>query len=268
MNTLVPTKHSSLLTKYARSFLAGLFVVSLVPWTSAQTPAADAFNPSANGPVYALAMQPDGSLLVGGNFSYIGGTYRPYLARFSTDGTLDSSFTPGITTQNGGFPCALAVQPDGKILVGGDFVAVDGLAYTNFARLTIDGSVDTNFLGQADGEVNTLAVQPDGKILVGGGFTSVGGAISSFLTRLNADGSRDTSFNPHITAEVYTINVLSDGKLLIGGMFTLLGGSGGPSYFARLLSDGSLDASFNPVVNYFVHSSAVQTDGKIVVGGR
>ena len=102
-------------------------------------------------------------------------------------------FDPGA---NGNAVDVLAVQPDGKILVGGEFGLLGGSARIFLGRLNADGSLDTSFNPGADGGVYALAVQPDGKILVAGAFTMLGGGGTgttprSSLGRLNADGSLD-----------------------------------------------------------------------------
>ena len=94
-------------------------------------------------------------------------------ASLSAPGEVDPSFDPAaITTQFGAtFVNAVAVQPDGKILVGGFFDAVSGTDRQGLARLNADGSLDATFIPPlvAPG-VKAIALQPDGKILVGGGF--------------------------------------------------------------------------------------------------
>jgi len=177
--------------------------------------------------------------------------------------TLDSRFNPGA---NGGVG-SLAVQADGKILVGGGFTTLGGQTRTNIGRLNADGSLDTFFNPGADYEVASLAVQADGKILVGGNFTTLGGQSRNCIGRLNADGTLDTSFNPGAEGVVvYCLAVQADGKILVGGYFTTLGGPSRSS-IGRLNADGTADTSFNPGANAPVNSLAVQADGKILVGG-
>src|SRR5216683_3278050 len=86
----------------------------------AQSPRPDSFNPGANYPVYSMAVQADGKIVVGGGFTTLGGQCRSYIGRLSADGTLDSSFNPG----SAGPVNSLAVQADGKILAGGYFTAL------------------------------------------------------------------------------------------------------------------------------------------------
>src|SRR5205085_11367791 len=98
------------------------------------------------------------------------------IARLETDGRLDRTLNLSIV---GSSVEATAVQPDGKILIGGQFSTVLGVTQNNIARLNTDGTLDTAFNPNANGVVGSIAVEADGKILAGGGFTHIGG-----LTRL------------------------------------------------------------------------------------
>jgi uncharacterized delta-60 repeat protein len=130
----------------------------------------------------------------------------------------------------------LAVQPDGKVLVGGAFTILGGggtgtTPRNYLGRLNADGSLDASFNPGANGEVYALTVQPDGKIVVGGAFTMLGGGGTgttsrNYLGRLNADGSLDASFNPGANGAVYGVAVQVDGKILVTGGFHTLGGGG------------------------------------------
>src|SRR5437899_11448690 len=82
----------------------------------------------------------------------------------------------------------MAVQADGKILVGGYFSTLGGQSRNYIGRLNADGTLDTSFDPGADNAVNSLAVQADGKILVGGFFTTVGGQSRNYIGRLNNTG--------------------------------------------------------------------------------
>jgi len=232
------------------------------------------FNPGAGDisdyfpSVNSLVVQAEGEILVGGNFTTLGGQTRTNIGRLNADGSLDGSFNPGA---DGEVYC-LAVQADGKILVGGTFTTLGGQTRTNIGRLNADGSLDNSFNPGAVGvpypnpSVNSLAVQADGKILAGGYFSTLGGQMHNSIGRLNADGSLDSSFNTEADREVNCLAVQADGKILVGGWFTTLGGQPCNS-IGRLNADGSLDSSFNPGANGRVVSLAVQADGKILVGG-
>jgi len=180
------------------------------------------------------------------------------------DGTLDEGFNPDASY----WVFSLAVQPDGKILVGGWFTSIGGVTRNSIARLNPDGTLDTDFNPNAAGIVGALAVQPDGKILLAGGFTSVGGVPRNRIARLNQDGTLDMDFNPNANEWINTMVLQADGKILVGGSkwLTSVGGLT-RNRIARLNPDGTLDTSFNPNANSSVHTLAVQPDGKIIVGG-
>ena len=79
---------------------------------------------NSNGIVNAMERQPDGRILIAGNFTSYAGLNRNGVARLNADGTLDMSFDPGTGPSSGGIG-ALALQPDGKILIGGLFAAFE-----------------------------------------------------------------------------------------------------------------------------------------------
>ncbi|HEY8560237.1 MAG TPA: FG-GAP-like repeat-containing protein [Pyrinomonadaceae bacterium] len=216
------------------------------------------------GSVSVLALQPDGKVIVGGNFDTVGRQIRRRLARLNADGSFDPTFVPPVQAAAGGV-VAIAVQPDGKILVYGASL----FAGRDFARLNADGSLDTSFATNST-PINTIAVQPDGKILIGfAGATTIGGQTRKGAARLNADGSLDASF-PDLNASstVFKIVALPNGKIMLGGLFSTLSGQ---QYqrLARLNSNGTIDASFANNPNRFVsvREIAVQSDGKVVYSG-
>jgi uncharacterized delta-60 repeat protein len=232
---------------------------------------ADSFDPNANvDAVWSIAVQADGKILAVGDFSTLspnGGAAvtRRKIARLETDGVLDQTLNPTL----GGFgqyALASAVQPDGKIVIGGQFNSVLGVPRNNIARLNTDGSLDPTFNPDADNGVIALTVQADGTILAGGFFTSIGGRPRRFLARLDSTGMAD-SFNPNPDGGVYTITVQPDGKILVGGGFDHIGGQP-RSGIARLDPTNALADSFSPNANHIVRSIAVQADGKILAGGH
>ncbi|MBX7221059.1 MAG: hypothetical protein K1Y36_14015 [Blastocatellia bacterium] len=177
----------------------------------------------------------------------------------------DTGFTPN---PNGAVN-VVAVQPDGKILVGGTFGSIAGQSRGNLARLNSNGTLDTIFTANVTGtsaSVNAILVQPDGKILVGGFYTGIGGQSRTGLARLNSDGSVDLSFNPNPNSQVLTLALQGDGKIVLGGTFSSVGGQTRRN-IARLNPDGTLDTGYNPNANSLVLSVAVQPDGKALAGG-
>ena len=229
----------------------------------------------ANNDVRAVAVQPDSKVLIGGVFVTVNGVGRNRIARLHGDGSLDASFNPGTGANSHVY--SVAFQPDGKVVIGGVFTAVNGTNRNRIARLNADGSLDTSFNPGtgANDEVDSIAVLADGKMLIGGGFTGVNGISRGRIARLNANGSVDGSFNPGagtggiLNPFVYSVAVRADGKAVIGGNFTSVNGTI-RNYIARLNADGSLDTSFNPGTgaNSDIRSVAVQTDGKVIIGGN
>ncbi len=205
-------------------------------------------------------------------------------------GGLDTTFgTEGKATTSafGGSPSAMALQPDGKIvMVGGDdfdFVA---------ARFNTDGTLDDGF--DSDGKVTTdilggfspeealgVAVQPDGKIVVAGaGLLSPGTVL---LVRYNPDGSLDQGFGTggkvisDFAGRASDVTIQPDGKIVVAGtVFLSVGSDFGDFLVARYLADGTLDASFGfggqlatdfGNVTNGAQNVVVQPDGEIVVSG-
>ncbi|MEI6690351.1 MAG: delta-60 repeat domain-containing protein [bacterium] len=188
---------------------------------------------------------------------------------------LESNFINRIYTGTNDIVTCSAIQPDGKILIGGLFSTYKGVARGKIARLNSDGSLDTSFLATgvgANGNVYSIAILPDGNILIGGDFTTYNGVARGYIARLNSDGTLDTSFLSTGSGANNYINsfaILPDGKILIDGYFQTYNGVA-KDYVARLNSDGSLDVGFlstGTEANYNVYSTVILPDGKILVGG-
>lgn len=237
-----------------------------------------------------IVQQADGKLIVGGYFTEFNGNSAVRLVRLNLDGTIDASFqTGGGFTGVSAYVKALAIQSDGKILVGGNFLEFDGVTRHRIARLNADGSLDTSFdpLTGFDSDVNTIQVQADGKILVGGVFTKYDwlnspGIDRNRIARLNADGSLDASFNPGdgITstagqARVHEIILQDDGKILACGLFTNYHDQIRTNV-VRINSDGSIDptldasADFTEVFGFYGEAWDMEllSDGRIQLAGN
>jgi uncharacterized delta-60 repeat protein len=222
----------------------------------------------ANQRVITLALQPDGKILVGGEMTILKSIPGSYLYRLNGDGTVDTAFNdlPVDGPQANGHVYSLAVQSDGKVLMGGAFTHVRSESRENLARLNTDGSLDMDFNPGASGPVRAFVIQPDGKIIIGGSFNSIHATSRKRIARLNKDGSLDASFNPDVNNNVLSLALQSDGKILLGGLFTSIE-SEERNYIARLNADGTLDAGFNPDADNMVAALAIQIDGKILMGG-
>ena len=245
-----------------------------------------AYNPAPNAQVTALALQGDGKVVIGGSFTTLqpnstsSTTARNYIARLNTDGTLDS-FDPGAN----GTPSVISVLSDGKILLGGSFTYFTPNAGTTStqraysARLNADGTVDTAWEPNINGNVLTQVVQSDGKVVLGGVFTTVQPKTATTLTiryyiaRLNSDSTVDTTYNPRSSGQINSLALQSDGKIVVGGLFSFfrngddLTKNVDINRIARLNTDGSVDTTFNPNAGGQVNTISVLSTGKLIVSG-
>ncbi len=244
--------------------------------------------------VGALARQPDGKVVAAGGAS--NGTDTDFaLARYNANGSLDTSFGTGgkVTTAispGSDAASALALQPDGKLIVAGS----DSSRDFALARYNPNGSLDTSFgtggkvttpIGSGDDQARDIALQADGKLVAVGYSSDEGGAFTMdfALVRYAADGSLDTSFGG--TGKVRTnlgpayddafaLVLQPDSKLVAAGYSDT--GSEGDFALARYKANGSLDTSFGTdgkVTTSLYPGSGVafalarQPDGKLVAAG-
>lgn len=178
------------------------------------------------------ALQGDGKIILGGNFTKYNGTPSNNIARLNTDGTIDGTFNAG--TGVNGFVSTVAIQSDDKIIIGGGFTNYNGTSINNIARLNTDGSIDGTFNAGtgvdvgAIGAVGTIAIQNDGKIIIAGAFQAYNGIARENIASLNADGTLDIAFNPGTGSDsyIFTTALQNDGKVIIGGNFTSYNGVG------------------------------------------
>lgn len=244
----------------------------------------------------AIAIQPDGKIILVGKSQDASGHYAFAIARYDADGTLDNTFGTNGTVRTpftkGGIDdeaTCVALQSDGKIVVGGFSEDASGNYAFAVARYNIDGSLDYGF--GSSGEVRTaisggngtndyaecLAIQSDGKILVGGSSTSVTGQALA-LARYNTNGTLDKSFGISGTLRTLVegtdvakaISVTSNGAIILAGLSYV-----GPPYFGfsyplvnvfevvHYESDGTLDDSFgvDGVTTETVTSYVLGSDG-------
>lgn len=233
----------------------------------------------ANGTIFAMVAQPDGRLLIAGDFTQYNGVTRNRVARLLADGSLDTSFDPASGPNLS--PLALLVQGDGKILVGGRFTSFAGEAREYLVRLNANGTVDTSFSGPDFGSnsgwnVSCLAMHNDG-VLVGGTFYFLASSSANYrasICRVGSNGALDPQFatsgqgasTGNSIRAVNAITVQRDGKIVIGGTFDSFNGQT-RGRLARLDATGALDPNFAPSADSTVSALAVQPDGKILVGG-
>ncbi len=235
---------------------------------------ADSFDPNANGPIRVVVLQPDGKILLGGDFTTLapnGGPSVPRnrIARLNPDGTLDAAFDPNASDRL----FTMALQADGKILIAGDFTSVGGQPRTYMARLDPTTGSPDSFNPNSNGRVRAIAIQADGRILAGGEFENIGGESREHMARLDPVTGGADSFDPNVKGlvppfepEVYAVAVQADGKILVGGYFFGIGGQAREG-IARLDPSTGLADSFDPNPHGIIDSIAVQADGRILLGG-
>ncbi len=223
------------------------------------------------GVIRVLERQIDGKLVIAGSFTRIDGEAREYVARLNADGSLDREFKPTLTTPplNPSIyqeqVSTVALQADGRILISGDFSAVNGQPVPKLARLNANGSFDLSFNPGTgpDGRVTAMREQSDGKIILAGSFSNYAGVRRYGVARILSNGTLDTSFDPTgsglSTHGITRVEVDSQGRILVLG-------SGGFDSFA---SDGSKAGTFRLPLNNSSWLRALQLapDGKFFIGG-
>ncbi len=235
---------------------------------------------TSNDVANAVALHPDGKIVLVGGCEYTGGNSDICVARLNSDGTLDVSFDGPTGTGNGKFTLpigliaeigsasAVVIQPDGKIVIAGT-CNITGNDFC-VARLNPNGTLDVSFdgpsgtgngvvllpIGSGNDRATTVAVQPDGNIVLAGLCANSGGFYDFCAARLNPDGTLDASFDgpsgtgngkfllPIGTSDDFATAVViqPDGKIVLAGYCS---SSGYAFCIARLNPDGTLDASFD-----------------------
>lgn len=231
------------------------------------------FDPGAgtNDYISTAALQNDGKIIIGGAFTSYKGAVANRIARILSNGNIDSTFHTG----SGAVAAVqtMAIQNDGKIIIGGYFDSVNGLGASHITRLNMNGTIDSTFHpgSAANDSIESVSLQNDGKIIIGGHFTIYNGSPSNHIARLHTDGTPDTTFHSGSAADNFLMHtsIQNDGKIIISGNFTMYNGVSRNS-IARLNADGSLDGSFNPGTgcNNAAYLTFTQIDGKILIGGR
>lgn len=218
-----------------------------------------------------IRMQSDGKIVVGGDFTTYNGTGRNRLARLSSSGTLDGTFTIGTGFNNSVYD--IYVQSDSKLVVTGSFTTFNGTTVGGIVRLNTDGSRDTSFHSGtgANSEIHAVDRASDGTFIISGNFTSFNGTTVTRIAKLNSDGSLDASFNSGgsgANANVYDVLFLPNGKVVAAGDFTTFNGATA-TRIVRLKTNGTMDSTFTTGsgFNIVVAGLALQSDGKILAAG-
>lgn len=249
-----------------------------------------------------ILQQPDGKLVVvGSSFTSISTNTTDFsVARFNTDGSLDSSFAgDGTLRQQFGTPSSnaylngLALQPDGKIIAGGYAISTNSNQDPVLVRYDGNGTLDTGFASNGIAQAGLVGGQQiyatlrqdDGKVVSAG--MSISGTQDFLLLRHNSDGSIDTSFGSsgqvltdlgtNLQDTALAAIQQTDGKLVAAGRSYNSSLGYQVSSLARYNSDGSLDTSFSgdgrltidvSGGNNWLNAVAQQADGKLLAVGQ
>ncbi|MBX2904097.1 MAG: T9SS type A sorting domain-containing protein [Chitinophagales bacterium] len=260
-----------LLTK---SVILITFNLLLITFAFSQPGALDlSFNPSLSSydVVRAIALQPDGKILVNECYVNAINTSISRIKRLHANGSTDSTFTLNHATDY--VIRDIKLQPDGKVLFAGDFNIYDSIPAGRIGRLNSDGYLDTTFNSGTgfNNRVNKLLLQPDGKIVAGGLFTEYNGTACNHLIRLHSNGAIDSTFHTTYGANgaIEDLKIQPDGKIVIAGDFTAYEGAN-TLRVARVNPDGTRDNSWiTPAgASAVVHALELQPDGKTLTGGN
>jgi uncharacterized delta-60 repeat protein len=269
-----------------------------------------------NGEVLSLALAGEGKIYVGGSFSEFNGWRSPGLVRLNANGSRDTNYAaanlqdPPLRERQ---VRGLTVQPDGGVIVTGDFQDWNGVRAPSITRLNAEGQMDVEFTenlrpifgGTTIGTMFDTAVLSDGRVIVSGVVSAVLEAdgrptadlsddpLSAWtmlpndeLVKAHGDRKELTVRRYRVTAGeeweklwevvhpcngvVTAVAMQADGAILVGGCFTVLGGQRHQG-LARLKPDGSLDPAFNMDLGdpwpstLQVTAWGLQSDGRLVL---
>jgi uncharacterized delta-60 repeat protein len=230
---------------------------------------------------YAVDIQSDGKIIIGHGATQYSGSTVTRLMRLNTNGTLDTSFNPGVINNS---VYAVKIQPDQKILVAGPFNSVSGSVQTNLVRMLSNGNRDTSYNvggglnSTTVNAINGLSLDSTGNVYIGNNFTTYSGSTVNRFVKTSPSGTIDLTFNTGsigfnnqstrgFNGGVWT-TLVSGSKLYLGGTFTTYNA---PVYnrIIKLNNTGSIDTTFNMGAGFNnpVYCMATQSDAKLVVGG-
>lgn len=226
--------------------------------------------------VMEIQLQEDGSIMIGGRFTYADGSGNHYIVRLLENGSVDPVFNTNLLPVNAGweFPFVrrIYITDQNKYLVAGRVAIPDQFAPYTIFQLNEDGSFDEEFqipamtLGSFESpSAHMLLPWAGDKWLIGGNFSSINGMPCKNIALINKDGTLDTTFSSGDITYIYRAIRSGEGHLLIapGGM-TIAG-----NHLARINEEFYYDYSFNPGTgaNHLVNALHLKNDGKIMVSG-
>lgn len=233
------------------------------------------FDATEPGWSFAMARQPDGSIIAGGYFFEAGGLPRDNILRLHADGSLDTAWNPSITAMSDASAIrilALAADADGAVYAGGYFEQVNDEPRTGLVKLSGSGTgaVDTAWKADLDNSAYTLTLDGNGSLYVGGSFASIGGIALDYLARVSATGTAvvDAAWAPSPDYYVYTVALDTDGSVYAGGDFSSIGGES-RNYVAKLspAASGDADPAWDAGSDGTVFSLVLDHNGQVYAGG-
>lgn len=221
-----------------------------------------------NGVIYNLAIQSDGKIILGGNFTNYNAFADGNIDRILPSGGIDGNFVVG--TGCNSWVNAITVLSDGKIAVAGDFSTIQGAVREKLALLNPDGTLFSGFNSSGtDYWINDIIELSSNKIMVGGDFSTLQGFPALFLGILYNDGSFDIGNNIGTGPNniIRGITKTND-RAIIFGDFTSYDGNSIQNC-AKIYLDGTFDPTFSPGLgfNNVIYDVQIQSDGKLIAGG-
>lgn len=262
VNALLATSQNTMLvggdfTRIGEQVRLALASVSIVDASSGLP-----IDAETHGLAYAVAVESDGSAIIGGNFQKAGSLPRANILRLRSDGSLDGQWDASANS----YVLSLAAAPDGGMYVGGYFTLIGGEVRGSLARLAANGTADGWDPGAND-IVRALATDSAGNVYAGGRFTVVGGQPRGHIARINAAGIIDPNWHPMADNDITALLPDGSGNVFAGGEFTSVDGT--PRGYLVKLSAGSgaVDPLWNPSANNAVAALAAGAPGVLYAGG-
>lgn len=227
-----------------------------------------------NDRVLAIDYQSDGKIIVGGNFTDFNGNTVNRICRLNPDGRIDDTFNIGTGFSSG--VLTIKVQPDDKILVGGNFDEFNGNPAIRICRLNLNGTRDETFdIGTGfNSNVNSIKLLSDNTIIVGGNFTNFNGNVVGRIAKLNSNGTHNSSFTTNtgtgFNFAVFSLDIDPSDNIYVGGVFTNFNGT--TVYRAAKMSGtGVQNSTFSSNIsnNLNAQVNAIRYNyNKVLIGGE
>ncbi len=225
----------------------------------------------ANGTIWSINIQTDGKMILTGSFTEFNGIPANGIIRLNSDGSIDSSLNVGTGPNSGTLMASL--QPDGKIIVVGQFTTFNGVSAKCIVRLDALGNIDNSFSANNNtyASLSKALVKANGEIIVFGNFNEFDNVPMNKIACLNSTGQLNTQFSTGVFNNVQMLRSVlqNDGKLILFGSFTSYDNVA-HNYLIRLNPDGTPDSTFDMGVGAddWVQAVEIQSTGRVVIAGK